>query len=46
MKNIRTINKDILFLCIELIEEIGIRFLKTEFIIENKCNFLLEHLYD
>ena len=33
MKNICTINKDILFLYIELIEEISIRFLKTEFII-------------
>ena len=33
MKNICTINKTILFLHIELIEEISIRFLKIVFII-------------
>ena len=33
MKNIYTINKDTLFLCIELIEEISTRFLKIDFIV-------------
>ena len=32
MKDVCTINKNILFLCIELIEEINTRFLKIEFI--------------